>query len=435
MISGSSKKEGETAYLKLDEYTPSWRQGLIVHASRKRDRFILAVRVLEEEISERSDEVTFFAYARQKFVLVEGKKSQLRESCPQPHRALEVSLKGVQEACQDLLEKDDLIYVTASDDVAEDKKSKTKKKEAQTSSSESETSKSDGDEILDLLMRAQKQKPERATGSDSKSKGGEKTQPRYALLAKKSKVPKEDDNGLEKLVRQACMEGGTQAMGSSLNALINLEMLKALKKGKKQRGHEETDDSSGAKTVSSTSSSEVDRKVRGAGKALRDFRASHRRMKKRPLRHVKKYIKEVEAVLGVSGQIPYTLAEYSKKLNWGKQKTLMRIHYALSELLQTLMRGKTERAALMTVQLLRAVHQVSLDQGSWQAASLMLAHADPLERPKFGGEPQQLESIASYLKAMTELEKRSQATAREEIAGVKGKGKGGKSKKEEDNEQ
>ena len=89
----------------------------------------------------------------------------------------------------------------------------------------------------------------------------------------------------------------------------------------------------------------------------------------------------------------------------------------------------------MTVQLLRAVHQVSLDQGSWQAASLMLAHADPLERPKFGGEPQQLESIASYLKAMTELEKRSQATAREEIAGVKGKGKGGKSKKEEDNEQ
>ncbi len=69
------------------------------------------------------------------------------------------------------------------------------------SSSESEESKSDGDEILDLLMRAQKQKPERATGSDSKSKGGEKTQPRYALLAKKSKVPKEDDNGLEKLVR------------------------------------------------------------------------------------------------------------------------------------------------------------------------------------------------------------------------------------------
>lgn len=88
----------------------------------------------------------------------------------------------------------------------------------------------------------------------------------------------------------------------------------------------------------------------------------------------------------------------------------------------------------MKVQLLRAVHQVSLDQGSWQAARLMLAHADAVKHPKLRKKPQQLESIASYLKAITELEKRSQATAREDIVNPKekGRGKGGKSKKDDE---
>ena len=185
MSTRSFRKEGETVYLKLDDYTPSWRQGLIVHAGGRHGRLILVVRVLEEEISERSDQVTFFDYSRQKFVLVEGRESQLRESCPQPHRALEViSLRGLREACRDLLEKDDLLYVTASDDVAEDKKVKVKKN-VETSSSESEESKSDGDDILELLMKAERQKPERATGSDNRSKNGASNQTRYALLAKK----------------------------------------------------------------------------------------------------------------------------------------------------------------------------------------------------------------------------------------------------------
>ncbi len=95
---------------------------------------------------------------------------------PPASSGLEVNLRGVREACQELLEKDDLLYVTVSDDVAEDKKSRVKKKLAEMSSSESEEPKSDGDEILELLMKAQKQKRERATGSDSRSRGGEKTQ-------------------------------------------------------------------------------------------------------------------------------------------------------------------------------------------------------------------------------------------------------------------
>ena len=129
----------------------------------------------------------------------------------------------------------------------------------------------------------------------------------------------------------------------------------------------------------------------------------------------------------------------SKKINWGKNKSLYRIHFALSEILQMQARGKPERASLMIVQLLRAVHQVALDQGSWQAASLLLSHTDPMERQRFGGEPEQLERIASYLKAVSELEKRSLQNAPKEDnpnPNPKGRGKndrkGGKKEDEAD---
>jgi hypothetical protein len=42
---------------------------------------------------------------------------------------------------------------------------------------------------------------------------------------------------------------------------------------------------------------------------------------------------------------------------------------------------------------------------------LLLGHQDPLERPRFGGEPDQLEKIASYLKAMDDLESAARATS------------------------
>ena len=55
---------------------------------------------------------------------------------------------------------------------------------------------------------------------------------------------------------------------------------------------------------------------------------------------------------------------------------------------------------------------------------------DPLERPKFGGEAQDLEIIASYVRAMGDLEKRSKSHAETDEEAKewrkKGKGKGKK---------
>lgn len=56
----------------------------------------------------------------------------------------------------------------------------------------------------------------------------------------------------------------------------------------------------------------------------------------------------------------------------------MRYHYALSEVLQSLLTGNPDRAALQVTQLLSATHQVALGGGEWRTAWLLLDMADPL---------------------------------------------------------
>ena len=102
------------------------------------------------------------------------------------------------------------------------------------------------------------------------------------------------------------------------------------------------------------------------------------------------------------------------RLSWGRQRPLLRVHFAVSEVLQTLLRNQPEQAALELVQLLRAVHQCSLDQGSWKTAWLLLRYTDPVEVPRFGGEPQELERVAGYLKALENLEKKAKGAAKGE---------------------
>ena len=103
--------------------------------------------------------------------------------------------------------------------------------------------------------------------------------------------------------------------------------MKTLKgKGTKKKGltldlDEEDDEDT------SSESDAVTKKTSGAGKALMDFRRGHKLMRRKPLKHVKKYITEIEEHMGVSSEQPYRLSDYSRKINWGRNKTLMRIHY------------------------------------------------------------------------------------------------------------
>ena len=90
---------------------------------------------------------------------------------------------------------------------------------------------------------------------------------------------------------------------------------------------------------------------------------------------------------------------------------------------QLLLQGNVEETALQLVLNLRAMYQCSLDGGSWTSAWLLTYLPDPLEKPRFGGEAQDLEIIAGYLKAMQELEKKGNKWNHQDHENEEGKGK------------
>ena len=61
--------------------------------------------------------------------------------------------------------------------------------------------------------------------------------------------------------------------------------------------------------------------------------------------------------------------------NWpafGKMSCLWRTHHGVSEILELIDYQQVEQAAATAVQLLKAIHQAALDQGSWSVASTLL---------------------------------------------------------------
>ena len=410
-------KVGDTGYIKLEEFDPPWRQALILLVKKQGKKLYLAVRVLESELVERWKEVSFFQCAGQKFLLVEGDPSRVKNACRMAHRALETDIEGLLASAKPVLEKEDLQFATASEELEPDPPS-TKKGQKIHSESESESSEGSGgsqDAIFNLLSRARKQRPDLGISFDAgeKKEGKKKKKGRYAMLEtnKASRATSSSTPPIDNLLAQTLAAGDPAAAGSQLNALVQVEILKALQGRKKERSQKslQEDTSESASSSNEDSSQDEKQKLRGAGKAMRAYRRTRKVMRKNPTRHIRRYIREVEEGLGVTSQTPYQLTDWTKRLSWGKFRTLMRCHYAISDTLQLLLNGKDQLAALQLVQLLRALHQCSIDQGDWRTAWLMLHMPDPVERPRFGGEPQDLEVIASYVRAMADLERKGKA--------------------------
>jgi hypothetical protein len=58
---------------------------------------------------------------------------------------------------------------------------------------------------------------------------------------------------------------------------------------------------------------------------------------------VRKYVKEVEESLGAVGR-PFRLSEAGRKIAWGKQNSMQRVHFMLSEILEIICgRARTKR--------------------------------------------------------------------------------------------
>ena len=434
-------KAGQLVFIKLDHFVPPWRQAVVL--TEKGRFFVLAVRVTAGEKNEGAARLfTHYECEGCFFMLVQGKQSQMREQCSHAMRGLEVAASTVQAAGLVALQQDDLNYATASEDIpvgvqtAVGMSSRALLEE--TSDEDPDDKEASADEIMQLLRKAKKATPGAATSSEKPKSGAAKKGSRYALLtAGKSSEKPATSNGIETLLQQAISSGQPELASQSLNAMVSMELLKVLKgkSGKKSSSSALAPDDAEDSDASSLDSSNSAGKKDGASRAMREYRRGHKAMRKKPMKHVRRYIREVKYQLGASADTAYNLSDFTRKLNWGNQRTLLRVHFALSETLQTLLKDQPELAALELVQLLRAVHQTNLDRGSWRASWLLLRYADPIETPKFGGEPQDLERVAGYLNALQKLEKRGKGLGKGDQEEGGGKGQKGKHNQKKQAEQ
>lgn len=438
IASAPTSKVGSTVYLKLDSFEPEWRQALIVTV--RKEQLVLAVRVVDSELEDKWESVSFFEIRGMKFIMVEGERKQMRAICPFPHRALELDAKLVLPRALETAENEKALYATVSEDLPEAGEPSSRRKGLQSllRDSGSEDSEEDGESevensLLKMLGKAQKAMPGLGTASGNPGGKPEAIPPRFPLLGAQPKKV-EEKSVVDQLLSRVMTDPSQSMDASTLATLVQMELLRELK-GKKKKSTHSYGSTELVASSDSDSSSGGDIRLRGAGKALKAYRKTQKDMKKNPARHVKRYIKEVEQVLGADASVPYLLTDYTRMLGWGKFRTLQRLHHALSTILETQLKGKTMEATLQITQVLRSIHQCALDQGNWQTAWLLTGMQDPLEKPRFGGEAQSLEVIAAYIKAMDDLEKRSTSSSasrsqeEDAPAGAKGNKKGKKGQK------
>lgn len=410
-------KVGHRGYLQLAEGfdSPRWREGLVIGLQKEWVQTI--VRCSEEEVEQ--FKLTKVEVDSKTFALVEAEWHQLRSGVAGASQKLEVSTQSLLAKGKALLDSDeDLAYATASEPGLH--KSTSKKKETSSSSSSSEESEVDLMNKMRQNWQGGSTDKERGSGSKDKARSSK----RFSLLEKERRTSKE-----EKKDNAGAMLAAVAQSGDPLRGLLALQIAQTLKKqGRRKKSHRSRSSSleSRSSRGSSTTSSGSDRsRTRGHGKAVYNYKKSKKRMVKNPVKYIKRFVKGIEAELGAEDR-PFKITDYNRRVAFGKQRNLQRCHYLVCVILDLLLRQDYKRAALQTVWTLQAMHQAALDQ-DWEIAWLLTHVEEPYKKRVFGGDPNALQDVASYLKSLNELSKSTEALrkkSRDDLQEGDGKGSG-----------
>eukprot|EP00439_Symbiodinium_sp_Y106_P017921 s5561_g2.t1 len=364
---------------------PSWRQALIFKKLES-DRWLLVLRVQ----SSTSEQEGCFEHEGRTFAIVESNSASLKKSCVEPFLALEVDTANLQSRAASFLDDHhDLVFTTASEEVKPTSaaaRAPPRRPVETDSDSDSYSSEEGAADLLGQLKGLRKSWQGRATPDDESSSDDDKAGLLKAKSEKKTKKFVLLEGKRAKSKRRGCREEkllqklAGSSDGNPWQALATVELLKKFR-GKTKKKHNGSSSSS----------------------------ASARGLRRHPLRHVRRYVKQVEHDLGATDGAPYRLTDHGKRIAWNRQKSLQRVYYLLGAILDKQLRGHPDQAAMLTVQSLRAVHQVVIDEGNWSVAWLLTGLEDPFARRKFGGEEESLETIAAFLKASQDLEKRTKS--------------------------
>lgn len=225
---------GSTVFLRLDGFTPEWRQGILVFSDKRGRYQVFAVRASNSELVAREADFTSFEVDGDKHILVEGSKDKTRSQCPFPHAAIEVEYAKVLKRATEVMGQEDIQYATASEGLDEanprrDKKSAMPSTTLDLDSGTSEDSGESGeDDVVKLLRRAGKGYVEKDMPSGSQeriTKRGKRD--RYPLLQKTKSQSVSTKLDVDEVMQSVLVKGNADS--NPLNTLVQLELLKELR--------------------------------------------------------------------------------------------------------------------------------------------------------------------------------------------------------------
>ena len=188
--------------------------------------------------------------------------------------------------------------------------------------------------------------------------------------------------------------GMDQMQSMMLRLLLEKEM-----KTKKKKG-------SGSSSSSSMSS--IGDKTANVYAKLQKLR---RQRKKQPWKLNKKFRAHVMRHLNVLPGEAWRYRTYWAAMPFRNFRSVGKLAFLLSEIIQEAEAPgeASHRLAVVqatAVQGLKACHQFALDGGSWKAAWPLTLIPDPYAKEEFGGSPEELGAIASWLKTTAELKEK-----------------------------
>lgn len=251
---------------------------------------------------------------------------------------MESSAQQLVQTAKELLDSEvEPGFATASEPGLEQTQRKSSKKTESSSSSSTDGSASGAGGLLADLRKSwlgsgipgesTKNEPSRERSKDKK---------RFSLIEghhrEKAKSSSEVD-------MEAVMKMASQSK-DPLQELLALQIVQSMQeKRKRGRGKKSARDlSSGSSNSSSSSTSSTSsHRAKGHARAVEDMRATKKKMFKRPLHYVKKYVRGIQHDLGAEDK-PFRVVDYTKKINFGKQRNLQRCHYLFGVVLEHLLK-------------------------------------------------------------------------------------------------
>ena len=207
--------------------------------------------------------------------------------------------------------------------------------------------------------------------------------------------------------------GGLQMPGGlDVSTYIQMEMLQQLRKMKKGKSHSDSDESG------SDGGDDQDR----SSSKLRNILRLRRRVRKHPLRIVTKYRQRcldkagITVMPGGTLSAPFAHPHVSLRIRetFGKMVGLWRCHYSVAQVLEHLEHRRVEQAAATCCQILKAIHQTALDQGSWNNSMVLLPWDDALRPDIFGGDPDEMMAAAQWNRGIRDLQSQVGASVRQQ---------------------